>query len=62
MMKSIYTREHYRNHYAGLRDLKREREQAKRWERFLIDRTEFDAEMQQQLDTYEFMMQSMEGR
>jgi hypothetical protein len=45
-----------------LRDLKREREQTKRWERFLLDRAEFDAEMQQQLDTYEFMMQSMEGR
>jgi hypothetical protein len=58
----MMNREHYRDRYAALRDMKRDREEAKRWERFLMDRTEFDAEMQQQLDTYEFMMQSMEGR
>jgi hypothetical protein len=58
----MMNREHYRDRYAALRDTKREREEAKRWERFLMDRTEFDAEMQEQLDTYEFMMQSMEGR
>jgi len=54
----VLTREHYRDRYAGLRDMKREKEEAKRWERFLVDRAEFDAEMENMLDVYDYMMRN----
>jgi len=60
-MKRI-TREHYRNHYAAMRDVKRELEEAKRWEKFLIDRAEFDEELERTLDSFEFMMQNIGER
>jgi len=58
----IQTREHYRNRFADMRDIKRQKEEATRWNRFLKDRTEFDEELANRLDTYEFMMLSFEGR
>jgi phage/plasmid-associated DNA primase len=56
------TREHYAMRFAQLRSIKQEKEEATRWQRFLKDRTEFDEELANRLDAYEFMMKSIEGR
>lgn len=58
----IQTREHYAKKLEGLRATKREKEEQNRWNRFLRDRAEFDEELANRLDTYEFMMLSFEGR
>ena len=50
------TREHYRDRYAAMRDVKRELEEAKRWEKFLIDRAQFDEELARTMDVFEVMM------
>jgi len=52
----MQTREHYRDRMADLRDQKRAREEAKRWERFLMDRAEFDEEIFS--DVYDYMMRN----
>jgi len=57
----ILTREHFKVRMEGLRDMKREREAEKRWERFLLDRAEFDANVEKTFDTYEFMMRNIEA-
>jgi len=57
----ILTREHFKIRMEGLRDAKREREAEKRWERFLLDRAEFDANVEKTFDTYEFMMRNIEA-
>jgi hypothetical protein len=58
----MMTREHYAKRFEGLRQTKRDREEAKRWNRFLIDRAEFDELLELELDVYELMMKTMEGR
>ena len=58
----IQTREHYAKRFEQLREIKREKEEQNRWNRFLKDRAEFDEELANRLDTYEFMMLSFEGR
>ena len=55
-------REHYRQRYASLREMKHEREESKRWERFLMERTEFDEELERTLDVFEEMMQNIGER
>ena len=51
-------REHYKLRYEDLRTAKRVKEEEKRWERFLIDRAEFDENVGKTFDTYEFMMRN----
>jgi hypothetical protein len=51
-------REHYKLRYEDLRTAKRVKEEEKRWERFLIDRAEFDENVEKTFDTYEFMMRN----
>jgi hypothetical protein len=58
----VMQREHYAKRFEQLREIKREKEEANRWNRFLIDRAEFDEALANSLDTYEFMMLSFEGR
>jgi hypothetical protein len=60
-MKKL-NREHYRDRYAALRGMKHEREESKRWERFLMDRAEFDEHLERTLDVYEEMMQNIGER
>lgn len=38
------------------REIKRQKEEEKRWERFLLDREAFDDAVEAILDSYEFMM------
>jgi len=52
----MQTREHFAKRFEGLRQTKRDREEAKRWEKFLRDRAEFDEELERSLDTFELMM------
>ena len=56
------TREHYAMRFAQLRSIKQEKDEANRWQKFLKNRAEFDEELANRLDTYEFMMLSFEGR
>ena len=51
-------REHYKLRYEDLRTAKRVKEEEKRWEKFLIDRAEFDENVEKTFDTYEFMMRN----
>jgi hypothetical protein len=54
----MQTREFYAKRFAGLREMKKEREESKRWERFLVDRAQFDEELERTLDVWELMMQN----
>ena len=51
-------REHYKLRYEDLRTAKRVKEEERRWEKFLIDRAEFDENVEKTFDTYEFMMRN----
>jgi hypothetical protein len=61
MKTKMEQRIHFRAAYE-IFSTKREREAKKRWNRFLLDRAEFDEELAKRLDTYEFMMEALEGR
>jgi hypothetical protein len=58
----MQTREFHAKRFAGLREMKREREESKRWERFLVDRAEFDEHLKRTLDVWEEMMKNAGDR
>jgi hypothetical protein len=51
--------DHYKKRFAALREMKREREESKRWERFLTDRALFDEGLEHTLDVYELMQRNV---
>lgn len=54
----MQTREYLKKRFEHLRERKREHEETQRWEKFLINRAEFDEAMERELDVYELMMKN----
>jgi hypothetical protein len=54
----MQTREYLKSRFEHMREIKREREETRRWENFLIDRAEFDEAMEREMDVYELMMKN----
>ena len=60
-MKKFYTKEEFKARMKLLVRAKREREEAKRWEAFLLSREAFNEEVEHTLDVWELMKRNQDG-